>query len=71
MSWNDYLFALILGGRAAKTIPVGISELESATSILWGQIMAGGTILIIPMVILGLVIKKFLVTGLTMGAMRG
>ena len=71
MSWNDYLFALILGGRGAKTIPVGISELESATSILWGQIMAGGTILIIPMVILGLVIKKFLVTGLTMGAMRG
>ncbi|UCF92624.1 MAG: carbohydrate ABC transporter permease [Desulfobacterales bacterium] len=71
MAWNDYLFALILGGRAAKTIPVGISELESATSILWGQIMAGGTVLIIPMIILGLVIKKFLVTGLTMGAMRG
>jgi multiple sugar transport system permease protein len=71
LAWNDYLFALILGGRAAKTIPVGISELESATSILWGQIMAGGTVLIIPMVILGLVIKRFLVTGLTMGAMRG
>ena len=71
MAWNDYLFALILGGRGAKTIPVGISELESATSILWGQIMAGGTILIVPMVVLGLVIKKYLVTGLTMGAMRG
>jgi len=71
LSWNDYLFALILGGRGVKTIPVGISELESATSVLWGQIMAGGTILIVPMVILGLVIKKFLVTGLTMGAMRG
>jgi multiple sugar transport system permease protein len=70
-SWNDYLFALILGGTGAKTLPVGISELASATSILWGQIMAGGLIMIVPMIVLGLVIKKYLVTGLTMGAMRG
>ncbi|MEW5911640.1 MAG: carbohydrate ABC transporter permease [Thermodesulfobacteriota bacterium] len=70
-AWNDYLFALILGGRGAKTLPVGISELASATQIHWGQIMAGGLVMIIPMVVLGLAIRKSLVTGLTMGAMRG
>jgi multiple sugar transport system permease protein len=70
-SWNDYLFALILGGSRAETLPVGINELVSAASILWGQIMAGGLVMIVPMVVLGLVIKKYLVTGLTMGAMRG
>jgi multiple sugar transport system permease protein len=70
-SWNDYLFALILGGRGSETLPVGISELESATSILYGQIMAGGLVMIVPMIVLGLIIKKYLVTGLTMGAMRG
>jgi multiple sugar transport system permease protein len=52
-------------------LPVGISELESATSILYGQIMAGGLVMIVPMIVLGLIIKKYLVTGLTMGAMRG
>lgn len=70
-AWNDYLFALILGGRNAKTLPVGISELASATQIHWGQIMAGGLVMIIPMVVLGLAIRKSLVTGLTMGAIRG
>ncbi len=70
-SWNDYLFAMVLGGHGARTIPVGIGEFASASGILWGEIMAGGLIMIIPMVILGLVIRKSLVTGLTMGAMRG
>jgi len=70
-AWNDYLFALILGGRGAKTLPVGIGELASATQIHWGQIMAGGLVMIVPMVVLGLAIRKSLVTGLTMGAMRG
>jgi multiple sugar transport system permease protein len=70
-AWNDYLFALILGGGRTKTLPIGIGELASATSILWGQIMAGGLVMIVPMVILGLIIRKSLVTGLTMGAMRG
>ncbi len=70
MAWNDYIFALILGGRGVKTLPVGITELESASVILWGQIMAGGVILIVPMIILGLLIRKYLVQGLTMGALK-
>ena len=70
MSWNDYIFALILGGRGYKTLPVGITELESAAVVLWGQIMAGGVILIIPMIILGLLVRKYMVQGLTMGALK-
>jgi len=70
-AWNDYIFSLILGGGRIKNLPVGISELQSATFILWGQIMAGGIILVTPMIALGLLIKKYLVTGLTMGAVRG
>jgi multiple sugar transport system permease protein len=70
MAWNDYIFALILGGRGVKTLPVGITELESAAFVLWGQIMAGGVILIVPMIILGLLIRKYLVQGLTMGVLK-
>jgi multiple sugar transport system permease protein len=38
--------------------------------IEWGRIMASGTILVIPMVFLGLLVKKYLVQGMTMGAVR-
>jgi len=39
-------------------------------NIQWGQIMAAGTITTLPMMFLGLVIRKYLVTGLTMGAVK-
>lgn len=69
-SWNDFIFASIFGQQAAKTLPVATSELHSTVSIEWGRILASGTILIIPMVFLGLLVKKYLVQGMTMGAVR-
>jgi len=68
--WNDYLFALILGGRGMKTLTVGITELESASGIYWGQIMAGGIVLVVPMIIFGLLVRRYIVKGLTMGALE-
>lgn len=69
-SWNDFIFASIFGQQAAKTLPVATSELHSTVSIEWGRILASGTILIIPMLFLGLLVKKYLVQGMTMGAVR-
>ncbi len=69
-SWNDFIFASIFGQQAAKTLPVATSELHSTVSIMWGRILASGTILIIPMLFLGLLVKKYLVQGMTMGAVR-
>ena len=68
--WNDYLFALILGGRGMKTLTVGITELESASGIYWGQIMAGGVVLIAPMIIFGLLVRRYIVKGLSMGTLE-
>jgi len=68
--WNEYLFTLILGGRPWKTMPVGITELETAMGVYWGQVMAGGVIIIVPMVIFGLMVRRYLVRGLTMGALQ-
>ncbi|MFK7996211.1 MAG: carbohydrate ABC transporter permease [Granulosicoccus sp.] len=69
-SWNDFLFASIIGSGGAKTLPVATRELVTPTSIQWGKIMAAGVITSLPMTLLGLLIRKYLVTGLTMGAVK-
>ncbi len=70
LTWNDFIFASVFGQQAAKTLPVATSELHSTVAIEWGRILASGTILVIPMLFLGLLIKRYLVQGLTMGAVR-
>jgi len=70
ISWNDFLFAAVIGGHAAKTVPVGITELRTTVEVLWGPINAATIILIIPMIALGVLIRKYLIQGLTMGAVR-
>jgi len=69
-SWNDYMFASIFGQQGAKTLPVATAELHSTVSIQWGRIMASGTILITPMIFLGVLVKKYMVQGMTSGAVR-
>jgi multiple sugar transport system permease protein len=69
-AWNDFLFASIIGSGGAKTLPVATRELVQPQNIQWGSIMAAGVITTIPMMFLGLLIRRYLVTGLTMGAVR-
>lgn len=69
-AWNDFLFAAIIGSGGAKTLPVATRELVQPQNIQWGAIMAAGVVTTLPMMLLGLVIRKYLVTGLTMGAVK-
>lgn len=69
-AWNDFLFAAIIGSGGAKTLPVATRELVQPQNIQWGAIMAAGVVTTLPMMMLGLVIRKYLVTGLTMGAVK-
>ena len=68
--WNDFLFASIIGSGGAKTLPVATAELAQPVKIQWGMIMAAGVVTTVPMMFLGLLIRRYLVTGLTMGAVR-
>ena len=70
LAWNDYIFAAVMGGESAKTLPVATQGLKSASGIDWGQIMAAGTVTVAPMLLLGIVIRKYMVQGLTMGAVK-
>jgi len=69
-AWNDYLFATIIGSGGAKTLPPATYELIQPQNIQWGKIMAAGVITTAPMIPLGLLVRRYLVTGLTMGAVK-
>ena len=69
-AWNDFLFASTIGSGGAKTLPVATRELVQPQNIQWGKIMAAGVVTTVPMMFLGLLIRRYLVAGLTMGAVR-
>jgi len=69
-SWNEFLFALILTGSKAVTLPVGITGFMKETGINWGYMTAGGVLALIPVVIFTISVQKHLVKGLTMGALK-
>ncbi|MGB9185205.1 MAG: carbohydrate ABC transporter permease [Solirubrobacteraceae bacterium] len=70
-SWNDYAFASTFSGPSSQTLPIAASQLVTQTSVDWGQLTAIGTLVVAPMVLVGLVVRKWLVTGLTLGAVSG
>lgn len=70
-SWNEFPFAFVLTGAAAKTLPVAVLELQTEFGVRWGQVMALGSVTCLPVLIFALLTQKDLVRGLTMGAVKG
>jgi len=71
LNWSDFLVALVLTDRKWTTIPVHISKLQSAlVGQLYGPKAALGVIAAIPPIVFGILIQKYLVRGLTFGAIK-
>lgn len=70
-SWNEFLFAVILTGRTAKTAPVAITGFITNRDILWGRIAAAGTAVLLPVFVFALSVQRHLVRGLSQGAVKG
>ncbi len=70
MCWNEFLFALVLTGADAATIPVALAALQTQRGVLIGKLSAGVTMAIAPIVVLSLFIQKYLVKGLSFGAIK-
>ncbi len=70
-AWNNFIFGLILGAKESYPSTVGTLGFISYESVLWGQMAAATVITILPPLILAIFIQKYLVRGLTMGAVRG
>ncbi|MDA8219143.1 MAG: carbohydrate ABC transporter permease [Dehalococcoidales bacterium] len=69
-SWNDFFFALILTRESAKTAPVGITYFIRFEDAKWATIAAGATIIAVPVVAFSIAVRKYLLTGLTAGAVK-
>ncbi len=69
-SWNEFLFALVLTGINARTLPVTILQFITLTGINWGPMCAAGTVTILPIFVFTLAVQKHLVRGLTLGAVK-
>jgi len=70
-SWNELLFAMLLGGQTARTLPAAFPGLVTALGTYWGQLCAAATVVAVPVIILVVFIQKYLVQGLTLGAVKG
>jgi multiple sugar transport system permease protein len=70
-SWNEFLFALVLGGRDTRTTPVGLYNFIGYNEVQWPELSAAATIMLIPLVIVLLAFQRQLIRGLTLGAVRG
>ena len=72
VSWNEFLFALVLTQTdAAMTLPVGIAGRVTQFEIKWGVMSAAATVAIVPILVFALALQKYLVRGLSMGAVKG
>jgi ABC-type sugar transport system, permease component len=71
-SWNEYVFALIFTSSDARTAPLVLSEISGAVEgVQWGMLFAAATVQLVPILVFVLLVQKFIVTGLTAGAVKG
>ncbi len=69
MSWNEFLYALIIG-REMRTMQVALMTTSGARGIMWEQMAAAGLVVMAPIFILAMFIRQNVVDGLTMGAVK-
>lgn len=70
LSWNEFLFALSLTRSEVKTAPVGVQEFTGMFGTQWGALTAAATVIVAPIVVMTLVLRRRIVSGLTLGAVK-
>lgn len=70
-SWNQFLFSLVLSGPNTKPVPVAVFNFISYGSIDFGGLGAAAVLITLPVILLTLLIQRYIVSGLTMGAVKG
>jgi multiple sugar transport system permease protein len=70
--WNEFLFALVfLRTRTLYTLPIGLASFQEEYTFRWDLIMAGASIITLPVLFFFLLMQKFIVQGLMGGAVKG
>ena len=72
LSWNEFLYALIfIADDSLRTLPVGLAEFVVSDFAFWGQLMAAAALASLPVVLVYIYLHKYMVSGLTAGAVKG
>jgi ABC-type glycerol-3-phosphate transport system permease component len=70
LCWNEFLFALTLTRSDVKTAPVGINEFTGMFGTQWGNLTAASTAIVAPILVMTLLLRRRLISGLTLGAVK-
>lgn len=71
LSWNNFMFALVLTGDKTKTLPIAVFNFISYSEINWGALMAAAVIITLPILIISLLVQRYIISGITAGAVKG
>ena len=72
LAWQEFMMSLtLIRSPKLRTLPVGITFMVGFRDIMWGPLMAGTAVVTVPVVILFIYFQKYLITGMTMGAVKG
>lgn len=70
-SWNNFMFSQVLSMEKTRTLPIAVYNFISYAEVDWGGVMAAAVAIMAPAIILTMIFQKYVVKGLTMGAVKG
>ncbi len=70
LCWNEYFFAALLTSTDAKTLPVMVASQTGSQGINWWSMAALSTAAILPLVVVGIVLERYIIQGMTAGAIK-
>jgi multiple sugar transport system permease protein len=70
-SWNNFMFSQVLSMEKTRTLPIAVYNFVSYAEVDWGGVMAAAVAIMAPAIILTMIFQKYVVKGLTMGAVKG
>lgn len=70
LSWNEFLYPFLLTRHNAVTLPVGLLSTQGDRGVLWEQMAAAGMIIMVPVLIMSLFIRRHFIEGITLGSVK-
>ena len=70
-AWNEFLFAVQLGGNTVRPVTVAMYNFVSVEQTLWAKLSAAALVAMVPMIVIGVAAQRQIVKGLTVGAVKG